>query len=222
LLVRSYDPQRQPAEVYRAYDAAGEPISGPLAPFARSLAGSVVSLEEPCAVEHLDQMAAAGTIELQPFERGRRSLLAAALTVAPGTHVVLELFDKEPGAFTPEDRRLISAAATFGTEMLRQALAERQNRQVLVDAVAAALAASDSLAQTLDGTADERREEPPPAAVLDRLREGLGGGAVEADDTLRLVEAVRVLALKHGPAAVQHCIHLVESLRQLLDDITGS
>jgi ActR/RegA family two-component response regulator len=223
LLVRSYDAERQPAEVCRAYDAKGRPLSGELAPFARSFAGSVVSLEEPCAVERLDQLATSGNLELQPFERGRRSLLAAAMTVTAGTHVVLELFDKEGDRpFTTDDRRLVSAATAFGTEMLRQALAERQTRQMLFDAVAAALSASESLAQTLHGTTTERRTEPPPAAVLDRLREGLSGGAVEADDTLRLVEAVRVLALRHGPAAVQHCIRLVESVRQLLDGVTGS
>ena len=33
---------------------------------------------------------------LQPFEKNRRSLLAAPLAVAPGIHVVLELFDKQP------------------------------------------------------------------------------------------------------------------------------
>ncbi len=223
LLVRSYDPQRQPAEICRAYDVAGQPLGGELAPFARSIAGSVVSLEEPCAVERLDEMATTGNLELQPFERGRQSLLAAAMSVAPGTHAVLELFDKANApSFMAEDRRLVSAAAGFGTEILRQALAERQTRQLLFDAVAAALSASESLAQTLHGTSDQRREEPPPAAVLDRLRAGLGGGAIEAEDTLRLVEAVRVLALRHGPAAVQHCIRLVESVRQLLDGVTAS
>src|SRR4051794_35970089 len=44
LLARSYDPARDPAEVYKVYDAAGQPVEGPLAPFARSVAGSVVSL----------------------------------------------------------------------------------------------------------------------------------------------------------------------------------
>ena len=109
--------------------------------------------------------------------------------------------------------------------MLRQALAERQTQQVLFDAVAAALAASDSLAQALPGTAEQRREEPPPATVMQQLREGLSstaGSAVDAADTLRLVEAVRVLAVRHGPAAVEHCTRLVESVRQLLDDVTGT
>ena len=60
--------------------------------------------------------------------------------------------------------------------------------------------------------------------VLERLREGLGepvGGGVDATETVRLAEAIRVLALRHGPAAVGHCVRLVESLRALLDEATG-
>ena len=61
-------------------------------------------------MEKLEQTAA-GAFELQPFERGRRSVLAAALAVGPGAHVVLELFDKQgsAAAFTAEDRRLVSS-----------------------------------------------------------------------------------------------------------------
>jgi hypothetical protein len=96
---------------------------------------------------------------------------------------------------------------------------------VLLDAVAAALRASETVAESLGGSAAQRLEQPPPAAVLDELRKGLSaspGQAVDAEETLRLAEAVRVLALRHGPAAVQHCIRLVESLRGLLDQVTGT
>jgi hypothetical protein len=178
-------------------------------------------------MEHLDQAAAAGNVELQPFERGRRSLLAAPLSIAPGLQAVLELFDKHgpagPEPFTAADRRLAAAAADFGTEMLRQALAERQTHRVLFDAVDAALGASASMAESLRG--QPRPEDPPPAAVLERLRAGLDAGpdaAVDADDALRLAEAVRVLAVRHGPQAVQHCIQLVEGVRRLLDEATGA
>jgi ActR/RegA family two-component response regulator len=226
LLVRSYDPGRDPPEVNRAYDTQGRTLDGDLVPFARSVAGSVVSFGEPCAMERPEEAAAAGTIELQPFERGRRSLLAAPIAVAPGVQVVLELFDKQPPAdgFTPEDQRLVAAAADFGAEMLRQALAERQTHGLLFDAIEAALRAGDSLSESLRGTPEERLEEPPPAAVMDRLRQGLSeapGAAVAADDALRLAEAVRVLALRHGAPAVQHCIRLVEDLHRLLDTVTG-
>jgi hypothetical protein len=101
---------------------------------------------------------------------------------------------------------------------------------VLFDAIEAALGASDSMAQSLDA-AGPRPEDPPPAAVLKRLREGLASGgshgpgegtdAVDADATLRLAECIRVLAVRYGAAAVHHCIRLVESLRQLLDEVTG-
>ncbi len=228
LLVRAYDPARQPAESCRVYDANGQALDVSLVPFARSVAGSVVSLQEPSAMDRLDQAGAA--VELQPFEKGRRSLLAAPLAVAPGVNVVIELFDKqtergEVGPFTPDDHRLIGAAADFGAEMLRQALAQRQTHQLLLDAVAAALGASDTVVESLRGTAAERREQPPPAPVLDRLREGLraaAGSAVAAEDTLRLAEAVRVLALRHGAPAVRHCVRLVEELRGLLDTVTGA
>jgi DNA-binding NarL/FixJ family response regulator len=225
LIVRSHSPDRQPAEVYRVYDAGGRPVQGSLVPFARSLAATAVSMQEPCAMSDLDRSGRAGAVELQPFERGRRSLLAAPLAVAPGIHVVLELFDKQgPQAdFTQADQRLVRAAADFGAEVLRQALAERQTHQVLLDAVGAALGASDTVAQSLRG-AGPRPDEPPPPVVLERLRtglRGLGGAAVDADATVRLAEAIRVLALHHGRPAVEHCTRLVEDLRRLLDTATG-
>ncbi|HMC63417.1 MAG TPA: response regulator [Gemmataceae bacterium] len=239
LLVRSYDSARQPAQILRVYDASGNPLTVDLVPFARSVAGTVISRQEVCLMNRLDQ-ALRESIELQPFERGRQSLLAAPVAVAPGIQVVLELFDKAsggremanggrepPGApgFTEDDQRLLGAAADFSAEMLRQALAERQTHRVLFDAVAAALGASDSMAATLRSTTAERQEEPPPPAVLDRLREGWSrtlGAAVDAPETLRLAEAIRVLALRHGSAAVRHCIRLVEDVHSLLDSTTGT
>ena len=229
LLARSYDPQRTPAELVRVYGADGKQRQVDLVPFARSVAGTVVSMTEPCALTNLSETAKSGALELQPFEQGRQTLLAAALAVAPGVHVVLELFDKQtaggPAPFTDADRVLLSAGAEIGVELLRQALGERQTHQLLFDAVGAALGASNSLAATLQGTGTQRPEAPPPASVMDRLRESLAsapGTPVAADDTLRLVEAVRVLALRHGPPAVRHCIQLVESLRQLLDSVSGA
>jgi ActR/RegA family two-component response regulator len=222
LLMRSYEAARTPPETCRVYDASGTPLPVDLVPFARSIAGTVISLQEPYTTSRLDESAA--NVELQPFERGRRSLLAAPMSVAPGAHVVLELFDKTNG-FTSEDRRLVAAAAEFGAEMLRQALAERQTHEVLLDAVGAALGASESVAESLRGLDVRRLEEPPPAAVMDRLREGLSAApapAADADETLRLAEAVRVLALRHGPAAVRHCTRLVETVRALLDETTGT
>jgi DNA-binding NarL/FixJ family response regulator len=228
LLIRAYDPQRNPAEICRAYGPDGQTLAAPPVSFARSIAGTVVSLQESSAMEQPDQAAATGALELQPFERGRRSLLAAPMNVAAGLQAVLELFDKHgpagPEPFTEADRRLAAAAADFGTQMLRQALAERQTHRVLLDAVAAALGASDSMAQSLRGVAP-RPEDAPPAAVLQRVREGLRAGPeapIDSEDTLRLAEAIRVLAVRHGPAAVRHCVALVEGVRCLLDEATGA
>jgi ActR/RegA family two-component response regulator len=222
LIVRSYDPDREPAEVCRAYDENGQPLAVDLVPFARSLAGSVASLQEPAVMTRLDQPV--GGVELQAFERGRQSLLAAPLPAATGIQVVLELFDKHGGEdFTADDQRLVAAVADFGTEMLRQALAERQTQRVLFDAVAAALGAGDSIRAALRGTPEQRREEPPSPAIMDRLRQGLRAApetTVDAEDSLRLVEAVRVLALRHGPPAVRHCTRLIEELQTLLDAVT--
>jgi two-component system nitrogen regulation response regulator NtrX len=149
-------------------------------------------------------------------------LLAAPLAVAPGVQVVFELFDK-PGGFSADDQRLVSAVGDFGIELLRQALAERQAHTRLLDAVGAALGASERIAESLHGTPETRRDEPPPREVLDSLREGLKAtpGGPDADLTLRLAEAVRVLAVRHGSAALHHCITLVEDLRKLLDSVTG-
>jgi hypothetical protein len=94
---------------------------------------------------------------------------------------------------------------------------------VLFDAVDAALGASASMAESLRGGASPA-EEPLPPVVLDRLRAGLAGpdAAVDADAARRLAEAGRVLAVRHGPAAVGHCIQLVEGVRRLLDEVTGA
>jgi len=230
LLVRGYDSDRQPAEVYRLYDTAGQQLTVELVPFAHSLAGSVSSLQQPCAMLNPDL--SSGNVQLQPFERGRHSLLAAPLTVAPGLQAILELFDKidshgnlAVGGFTEADRQLAAAVADFGVEMLRQALAERQTHRVLFDAVAAALRASESVAESLQKSGTAQPEDPPPAEVLEQLREGLSTSresALGANETIRLAEAVRGLAVRHGPAAVRHCIELVESVRALLDEATGT
>jgi ActR/RegA family two-component response regulator len=221
LVARSYDANREPAEIYRAYDRSGAVMQQPLVPFARSIAGTVTSMQEPCAMNQLATQAVSGGVELQPFERARTALLAAPLTVVPGVHVVLELFDKK-GGFGPDDHRVVVAVADFGVELLRQAMAERQTQRVLLQAVVAALGASEHLTESLRGTPEERREEPPPVEVMDRLREGLQtSGGLDADAMLQLAEAIRVLALRHGDPALHHCIRLVEDLRRLLDTVTG-
>jgi ActR/RegA family two-component response regulator len=227
LLVHSYDPKRQPEQISRAYDTNGQALDVPLIPFARSLAGSVVSLEEPYAMDRLDRSAAEGAFELQPFERGARTVLAIPLSVTPGLQVVLELFDKEgpggePVVFSEADRHLTRAAAEFGADILRQALAERQTHSVLFDAIAAALRIGDEVARSLPANVEVAPESPPPS-VLEQLQAGLRGGpgVMEPSATLRLAEAIRLLAVRYGPRAVEHCTRLVEDLRRLLDEVAG-
>ncbi len=225
LLVRQFDAAREPAETVRVYDAAGQALEVPLAPFNRSVAGTVVSMQKAFALHQLQGNSA--TLELQPFEKGRRALLAAPMNVAPGLHAVIELFDpRGDSGFSEDDQRLVQAAADLGAELLRQALGQRQTQQMLLDAVAAALGATEQVAETLKGTSSTRRlEEPPPPQVLDQLRAGLrsaGSDSLAAEKSLRLAEAIRVLALKHGNAALDHCLRLVENLRSLLDQVTGA
>jgi hypothetical protein len=232
LIARSFDARREPPEICKAYDADGLLITAELVPFARSVAATVLSMQQPSAMTRLDQLAAQGTLELQPFEQGRHSLMAAPLPVSPGVHVILELFDKQgpqgdlaEDGFNAEDHQLIGAAAELGTEMLRHALAERQTHQVLFDAIGAALGAGESVAESLRRSSAQRLEEPLAPAVMDQLRQGLStnlGTGADANDTMRLVEAIRVLTLRHGTAAVTYCIHLVEELRELLDRVSGT
>jgi hypothetical protein len=160
-----------------------------------------------------------GGMELMPFEMGRASVLAMALPVGGSAQVVLELFDK-PG-FTDADKRLVSATSEVAAELLRQAMAERQTRRLLFDAVDAALKATDVVRDTLS--------TPPPAApptpdILEKLKRGLAADAnavTDADTGLRLIEAVRELAVRHGPPAVDHCLRVVESVKKLLDQMQG-
>jgi DNA-binding response OmpR family regulator len=214
LLVRGYDPDRQPSETYQAYNVDGTELPGPLVAFARSVAASVIALGEPSILRLEGNLG--GTFDLQPFERGHHVLMASPLNIGGGWQVVLELFDKSTGDFGDGDRRLLAVAAELGSETLRQSLAARQTQRTLFDAVAAAL----NVAETAEASLSQARpEEPPPPDVMARLRVDLQapGAALAADDSLRLAEAIRVLALRHGAPAVKHCIHLVTSLRELLD-----
>ncbi len=202
-----------------AYGSDGVALPTPLVPFGNSLAASVISFQEPIALNDFDAKAL-GPMELLPFEMNRSCILAAPLRVASDTVVVVELFDKASPGFTEEDRRLIASAAEVGMDLLRQAVAERQTHQLLFDAVEAALHATAHLVDmpTAPDTA-------PPPSVMARLKEGLGADSTATappDTTLRLVEAVRALAVRHGPSAVEHCVKVVNDLRELLDEMTGT
>lgn len=226
LVARSYDETRRPPEAIRVYDAEGAALPDPPVEFARSLAGSVASLGRPSVVNDLEAESAG--LALQPFECGKHRLLAVPIPVQPGLQVVIELFDKlgteGPVDFTPDDQRFAAVGADLGAELLRHALAERQTHRLLLDAVAAALGASESVEQALAAPTAEQPAQLPPAVVLDRLREGLRATAsdgLDAETTLLVAEEIRQLAARHGRRAVEHCLTLLRGLRQLLDGVTG-
>ena len=201
------------SEADRMYDARGEALDGPVVPVARSLAGWVLGMQDIALLDHPDKLAADGGVELQPFERGARQILAAPIAT-PGVQVVLELIDKQGGDFTEADRELVRASAEFGGDLLRQALAERQTHRLLSEAVAAALRVGDEVSRTMTTAGNG------PDVVLEQLRSGLPGP--DAATTVRLAEAIRVLAIRYGPAAVAHCLRLIEDLRKLLDEVSGT
>lgn len=219
LLVRHYDSERDPPEVCRAYDDRGLVLEGELVSFPRSLAGTVLSMQKPCILTDMTD----GLVDWQLFEKGRFAILAIPLPVGTGTQAVIELFDKR-GGYTPEDQQLAQAAADLGTELLRQALGERQTQELLLNAVAAALKASDQVSRSLEGTtAAPRPEEPPPSQVLEQIKESLSGSAGDRQNaqlSLELAEAIRVLSLRHGKPALDHCLTLVQGLEKLLDRVT--
>ncbi|MCS7047331.1 MAG: response regulator [Gemmataceae bacterium] len=219
LLVRHFDPQRQPMETVAAYDADGRPLEGPWAPFAQSVAGAAVGMQPACVINDL---ANASGLQWQPFERGRRSLLAVALPLGPGFHAVIELFDKTTGPFTPDDARLARSAAGLGEELLRHALGQRGEQSMLLAALQAALRATEDVAAALPTAGDIAA--PPPAPVLDQLRANLAksGAASAAEQSVALAEAIRVLAAKYGEPALGHCLRLVQSVGELLDAATGA
>ena len=162
-------------------------------------------------------------VELLPFEANRLVHPGGpAAASASGTVVVLELFDKAAPGFTDDDRRLVAAAAEVGAELLRQALAERQTHRA---AVRRGGGRAQGDRRSLTRALAHRVGQPPPAAVMERLKEGLGGDAnatADADTTLRLVEAVRALAVRHGPAAPWNTASgCVNDLRKLLDEHHG-
>jgi ActR/RegA family two-component response regulator len=219
LLVRHYDAQRQPAEWCRVYNADGEALQIETVPFARSVAGSAASFGQPRLMNDLHAIPA-GSVELQAFEKSHRNMLALPMSVAAGTHVVIELFDKASG-FTMDDQHAARSAANLGTELMRQALGQRQTHQLLFDAVAAAMKVSEQMTASLSGAASPQKA---PELVLEHLRAGLKNisGDAAAETSLRLAEAIRVLMTKHGQPALDHCLHLVEQVRVLLDQATGT
>lgn len=212
----------QDKEEIHAYQADGSQYEIPVIPFARTLASSVISLQEACIMNTVDK-ASLGAVDLFPFESNRRSILAVPLRVSTGLHVVIELFDKE--AFTSQDRQIVDSASDIGSELLRHALSQKHSHQLLFDTLDAAMKAADAVADVLTPImphASSRAEDPPPTLVMNQLLSGLSRDAnsvVDADTGLQLVEGIRALAVRHGPLAVHYCVTMVKEVHQLLDKI---
>ncbi|MGF1582688.1 MAG: response regulator [Gemmataceae bacterium] len=229
LFVRHFDLQSM-TEHTRVYDESGEPIEVDLVPYENSIAAAAISMGEPCAMAQLSTDPTS-QLQLQEFERTKQSVLAAPLAVAPGVHVVLELFDKQTPdgeldqtGFGQVDVRLVRDAGEIGAEMLRQELSQRQTHQMLLDAVGAALHASTQVTDSMTTHAAPQATESAPSAVLDQLKVGLASttsSPMTPEASIQLAEAIRVVALRHGEPAVQHCLRLVQSVCILLDESMG-
>lgn len=218
LLVRYHDAHGM--DDTTAYAPSGEPLPHMTVPFARSLAAGIAGMQDPVIMN--DFTASPGLLELLPVEQNRKSILAAPVRVGPGMNVVLELFDKP--VFTEDDRRLVAAATDLGADLLKQALAERQTQRLLFDAVDAALTAGEAMSRTLADDGPARPRGDSTNAAMEQLRAGLASdpnAIADGDTTLKLIQAVRDLALIHGPSAVDHCVTLIRDLRRLLDEVTG-
>jgi hypothetical protein len=87
------------------------------------------------------------------------------------------------------------------------------------------MGASESLAATMQQGTDSPGVQAPSAVALNSLRENLQkqlGTAVDSEEVLRLLQAVRDLALAHGPAAIKHCLQIIESTATFLGQVSAT
>jgi two-component system, NtrC family, nitrogen regulation response regulator NtrX len=205
LVIRAVQPDG--TETITAYQHDGQRLTCEAIPYRSSLAATVLGLNQPSVLTNFTGVA------LQPFEQNRSAILLAPLGVAPGVQAVLELYDAPD--FTDDHKRTVSSVTDIAAELLRQSLAQRQSNDLLYGAVDAALKASHSVTDSLGTTAP---------VVMDQLRQTMQqnpNAVAEAGVSLRLLEAVRELGVRHGEPAIQHCVTLVESVRSLLDQSAG-
>ena len=89
-------------------------------------------------------------MELQPFEHGRhRNLLAVPMTVALGHARRHRAFRQAPAGFTADDQHMRARPPTWARSCCGRRSANGRRTELLFDAVAAALKASDSMAASL-------------------------------------------------------------------------
>jgi DNA-binding NarL/FixJ family response regulator len=206
-------------ETYRAYRTDGEPVAEELVPFAESLAAAAISLSEPFVAHPAE---GSEGFRLQPFEIGRKEILAVPVTLGPSTNLVLELFDRRDGPFTEDDRQLARLAAELAGEIVRHNLNSHEQHRLLFEAIETALQTTQRLADS-GGSTYSRPEQPPPQEVMERIRQGLHSSAdavVDVAAAMELAEAIRKLAVRHGPNAVRHCTRIIQSVEHLIDALT--
>jgi DNA-binding NarL/FixJ family response regulator len=179
--------------------------------FRQTLLATALSRQEPLVLsEPLPDMGEA--IQLLPVERGRKSVLVAPMAIGDGIVGAIELFDKQGGVFTSEDVQVAQATADLGVDLLRRSLAERQGQKWLIDALAAALHATEQVRNLL-------HEDRPPPEVLEQIKQGLvhsGTSEGDSEAVVQLLEEVRSLFRQHGSRAVEYCTRMIRDLRQLL------
>ncbi len=183
-------------------------------PFRSTLAAAALAQQAPLTVEPPQED---GLVQLLPPEQGRRNLLVVPLTASEQVAGALELADKSPGGFTTADREMATLVAEAAAELLRRALAEQDSQRLLLDALAAALQASERLHAQLDGG-------QPAETVLQRLQQSLmqeGCLPREAETLLPLLEDLRRLSHQYGPAVVAYCAQSIASLRRFLEEVFG-
>ena len=199
------------------YPPDGEPVKTQAVPFRQSLAALALSRQEPILLS--EPLPDSGqTIQLFPLEQGRKTVLVAAMAIGNGIVGAIELFDKPGEGFTADDVQVAQATADVGADLLRRSLAERQGHSLLIDALAAALKATDQVQNLL-------HEDRPPPEVLEHIKQGLvlaGSTPTDSEAVLQLLEEVRSLFRQHGCRAVEHCTRMIRDLRQLLDISWGS
>lgn len=210
-------------EPVRGHDQHGNPIDLPPVTGGYALSQQALTFQGAVVVPDLPILARRENLVLFPHQMECQTMLAVPLTVTPQVRAVLELFDPldsngAPASFRVEDCRLVSALAPLAEDLLRQSINERQTRRMLLNAIQTALQSSRSLADSLQP--EPRPEDPLSPAILDTIRQGLSDSP-DATQMVRLAEGIRILSMRFGPAAIQHCIHLVESLRTLLETTLG-
>ena len=191
----------------------GKPLPPPHVPFTRSLAATVVSMHEPCAMTAADLTSARARSSCSRSRRAGRASWPPR-SRWPG-------IARRPGTVR-QARRVHAprtaaggAAADFGAELLRQALAERQTQRMLFDAVEAALQASEqvSTGEPTCGPRDAGRGKPPAgrawtACEPDWTR--TANAVVDAKTSLRAGRGGPRAGRPARAAAVRtHCVRLV-------------